>query len=245
MPTFVAGSGVGDNYATFLLPVPDVDWFKAAVMGALNEMTYEYNWIEMGDVAVSFAVEESARMLKDFKLTNFNPFPVGMIFPYGGATAPDGYKLCDGSSLVVDDYPELFSAIGYIWGGSGTDFNTPDFRDRVGVGAGSSFAVADFGGNATITLTTAEMPSHDHAASAPSVTDLGHTHTEISAIPTAITIGAGIPAPSALPSVSVTGLGFTGISVSAPVISPTGGDGAHDNMQPYNAINYIIYAGRL
>jgi len=66
MPTFTIKSGVGDSNATFLLTVPDVDWFKSALLGALFLMTDPNNWVEMGDVAVSFAVEESAKMIDTY-----------------------------------------------------------------------------------------------------------------------------------------------------------------------------------
>lgn len=66
MPTFVVGSGVGEEYATISLPVPDVDWFKSALFGALFELTNADNWIEMGDVDVSFAVEEAAQMIASY-----------------------------------------------------------------------------------------------------------------------------------------------------------------------------------
>lgn len=69
MPTFVAGSGVGEDYAVITLPVPEIDWFKSALFGALFELTNRDNWIEMGDVDVSFAVEEAARMIAEFGFT--------------------------------------------------------------------------------------------------------------------------------------------------------------------------------
>lgn len=245
MPTFVIGSGVGDNYATFLLPIPDVVWFKSAVLGALYEMTNPNNWIERGDVAVSFAVEESAKMLNDFKLTNFNPFPIGLILPFGSSTIPDGYLPCDGSSVMVADYPELYAVIGNNYGGDSTSFALPQLNDNVVVGAGDTFAIGDSGGSTTVSLSVAELPSHNHSATAPTVIDPSHSHVESSAIPTAITIGPGVPAPSALPSVGSTAPALTGITVLAPDIGYSGGDGAHENMQPYLALKYMIYAGRI
>lgn len=57
--------------------------------------------------------------------------PAGVVLPFGGApvSLPNGYLLCDGSSLNRSDYPELFAAIGTAWGSaSGTTFNLPDTR---------------------------------------------------------------------------------------------------------------------
>ena len=57
--------------------------------------------------------------------------PSGSILTFAGPVAniPNGYLLCDGSSLNGADYPELFAAIGTAWGSaSGTTFNLPDTR---------------------------------------------------------------------------------------------------------------------
>ena len=244
MPTFVPQSALPTRWGTFILPIPSVTWFADSVLQALAEMAIRENWTtESGDLA-TLAVNYASEMLARFKLTGFNPFPEGMIFPFGGVVAPDGYLLCDGASYATTDYPELFAQIGYYFGGSGANFNVPSLIDRVVVGAGGGYSIGNEGGEASVTIDVASMPSHSHSATNPTVNDFGHTHAEITAIPTAITIGPGVPAPSALPSVGVTGLGFTGISVNAPVIGNTGGDGSHNNMQPFQAITYIIYAGR-
>lgn len=69
MPTFVVGSGVSEEYATISLPVLNSDWFKSALFGALFELTIRDNWIEMGDVDVSLAVEEAAKMIDSYGFT--------------------------------------------------------------------------------------------------------------------------------------------------------------------------------
>jgi len=231
MPTFSTGNGVGSTYATVLFSFPAVDWFKHAIMGAIDEMTNSDNWFEDGDVGVSFATEESIRMLETYIFMGFNPIPVGLIHPMAAAAAPDGYLLCDGTSYATADYPELFAAIGYTFGGAGTDFNVPSLINRVIVGAGDVFAVADTGGESEVFLDVAAMPSHTH-------TDSGHNHT--------------IPFVTSAPAQA--GVGFAG-DVTVPIVTNntgtssannqnTGGDGAHNNMQPYQAITYVIYAGR-
>ena len=77
----------------------------------------------------------------------------------GASTAiPTGWLLCDGTN------------------------NTPDLRDRFIVGAGNSYVIGATGGEATHTLTVAEMPSHSHGAtlslSGLSTSSAGaHTHS--------------------------------------------------------------------
>lgn len=231
MPTFSTGSGVGSTYATLLLTFPDTDWFKHAIMGAIDEMNNPGNWFEDGDVGVSFAVEESERMLGSYIFMGFNPIPVGLIHPFASSLIPDGYLLCDGSSLLTTDYPELFAVIGYSFGGSGTAFSLPDLVDRTIIGSSGTFSFADTGGESEVILDVSQIPSHTH-------TDSGHTHS--------------IPLVTSLPAQA--GVGFAG-DVTVPVLTSntgvssannqnTGGDGAHNNMQPYIALTYLIYAGR-
>jgi len=231
MTPFGTGIGVGTTYATCLLTFPDVDWFKANIVGAINQMTLDFNWSEDGDVAISFAVEESEKTLEGMLFMGFNPIPVGLIHPYASSTIPEGYLLCDGSSLVTTDYPELFAVIGYAFGGSGTAFLIPDLVDRTIIGSSGTFAFNSTGGEIDHTLDVSEIPSHTHA-------DSGHQHT--------------IPLVSSLPAQA--GVGFAG-DVTVPILTNvtgiasannqnTGGDGAHNNMQPYMSLTYMIYAGR-
>jgi microcystin-dependent protein len=57
--------------------------------------------------------------------------PPGTIVAYGGTTAPAGWLLCDGTSIVRADYASLYTAIGNAFGtASGTTFNLPDLRGR-------------------------------------------------------------------------------------------------------------------
>lgn len=91
--------------------------------------------------------------------------PPGSITSYAGNTVPSGWLLCDGSTLNKNDYPELFSAIGYIYGGSGNSFKLPNLSGRFPLGKSSSHPLAETGGSETVTLTTAQIPSHNHPIS--------------------------------------------------------------------------------
>lgn len=103
--------------------------------------------------------------------------PPGIMSPYAGSTAPNGYVLCYGQAIGRVSYAALFAAIGTTFGvGDGsTTFNVPDFRGRAGIGldnmGGSSAnrmtdTLADVlggsGGSELVTLLTANLASHTH-----------------------------------------------------------------------------------
>ncbi|WP_405376366.1 phage tail protein [Pseudobutyrivibrio sp.] len=63
--------------------------------------------------------------------------PIGTILAFGGVTAPVGWMICDGTSLLRTSYPELFAVIGTAFGSAdSTHFNIPDMRESVPKGAG-------------------------------------------------------------------------------------------------------------
>ncbi len=73
------------------------------------------------------AVDPSGNITSDIPVTSVAP--PGSIIMFGGAAAPTGYLLCDGTSYLQSSHPDLFSAIGTAYGSvDGTHFNVPDFR---------------------------------------------------------------------------------------------------------------------
>lgn len=85
--------------------------------------------------------------------------PVGMLAPFAGSVAPTGWLLCDGASYSSSAYPALYDVIGTTYGGTGTQFNVPDMRDRFPMGASASKVRGTTGGTATIN----KVVAHSHA----------------------------------------------------------------------------------
>ena len=166
--------------------------------------------------------------------------PTGALFPFGGTTAPTGYLFCDGSAVSRTTYSGLFTAIGTLWGaGDGiATFNLPDLRGRTPIGAGQGLSlslrtIGQFLGEETHTLIIAEMPSHNH-----SITDPGHSHHPSSGSNFITNLGSnhfGNGPQSLDVSGATTAPAYTGISINS-----TGGDQAHNVMQPSIVVNYII-----
>ena len=99
--------------------------------------------------------------------TNFG-VPIGTIIDFGGLTPPVGYLTCNGIAVSTSTYPDLFAAIGYTWGGSGSSFNLPDLRRKTTVGSGGTETttlgsyVGAVGGTENTILEKENIPSHAH-----------------------------------------------------------------------------------
>jgi microcystin-dependent protein len=161
-----------------------------------------------------------------------DPF-IGEIRIFAGTYAPVGWNFCDGSLLAISTNDTLYALIGTTYGGDGQQtFAVPDLRGRVPIhwGSGPDQPVYPLGQRAgvnDVTLDADELPSHSHVLMA--APEVG-TKTE----PTGQTFaktGTHIYSDKL-------GLPFNPMSGSA--IGPAGGSGAHNNMMPYQAINYII-----
>lgn len=110
--------------------------------------------------------------------SNVTPTPIGAttgeIKMWPTATAPTGWLNCDGSAVSRTSYADLFTLIGTSFGvGDGsTTFNIPDLRSRFVRGLPNAGTVGATGGNASVTLTQANLPNVNFT-----VTDAGHSHT--------------------------------------------------------------------
>ena len=149
--------------------------------------------------------------------------PTGTVSMFAGSSAPSGWLLCQGQAVSRTIYSALFSAIGTTYGaGNGsTTFNLPDLQGKFALGKSSSYALGSTGGAATVTLTTNQIPAHTHKASNYK----------------ALTGWQG-DSPGFFLSDDVQG----GSTATGPNTGSTGGGAAHENMPPYQTVNYIIKA---
>ena len=95
------------------------------------------------------------------------PF-IGTIQGFGFNFAPRGWGNCNGALLPINQNTSLFSLLGTTYGGDGrTNFALPDLRGRSALNMGQGPGLQNYrqgvrGGTEKTTMTTAQMPAHNH-----------------------------------------------------------------------------------
>ena len=171
--------------------------------------------------------------------------PIGTLLIWAGdVTAPTGYLIADGALVSRTTYSALFAVIGTMHGeGDGfTTFNLPSLSGRVIVGFDATQtefdAMGETGGAKTHILSAAEMPSHTHIQNAHNHIQDAHDHS----LPHAQVGAAGAEVYPVATGVGGTrsGLATATNQAATAVNQATGGGGAHNNLQPYIVLRYII-----
>ncbi len=155
------------------------------------------------------------------------PF-IGEIRMFGGTFAPQGWLFCEGQLLPIAGNEELFSLIGTQFGGDGSNtFALPDLRGRAALGSGGQTPIGTMGGSETVTLTPPQLGSHTHPVKG---------STTANAASPAGNYWGQEPGGNIAKYSKVAGgqMGQDAIG-AAP-----GTGGAHENMQPYLVISFII-----
>ena len=152
---------------------------------------------------------------------------------FGASFPPAGWAFCDGQLIPISENDALFTLIGTTYGGDGQEtFALPNLQSRVPMHAGqgpdgNTYQLAEAAGVESVTLSTNQIPIHNH-----------------------IFIASNTVATSQLPGGNVAAQGAGGsqiytsasspIPISGQTLNPTGGSQPHENLQPYLCISFII-----
>lgn len=200
------------TYRQILLTVPSNADIERFLWGAVSAISFHTAWIPEGTMSseeAAFYMKEILRSRKDFDM-------LGTIQAVIRETLHSSMLVCDGAVYNKVDYPELWE----VWPSAMKDVSTltlPDLSGKFLLGTSEDYLPNTEGGEAEVTLTEAQMPSHVHGYDTPI------TNVDIESV--------GVPDPS--------GVGFPYIPAFT---DSAGGDEAHNNMPPYYAVVYAVIA---
>jgi microcystin-dependent protein len=151
------------------------------------------------------------------------------ITPYN--FAPAGWAFCDGQLLPISQYAALFSLLGTSYGGDGIrTFALPNLQSRIPRHPSDhTNGPGMMGGAERVSLAASQLPVHSHTLNASAATGMSSVPGgALPAEPNAGALYADIPAEATL------------VVLDAGSIAPTGYSVAHNNLQPYLAVAFII-----
>jgi microcystin-dependent protein len=152
---------------------------------------------------------------------------VGEIRIFAGNFAPSGWMFCEGQLLPISENETLFNLIGTTYGGDGQSiFALPDLQGRLPLHQGNGLILAEASGTEEVTLTTQQIPKHNHAVVA-------------SGDPATQSTGANGILAAAVSQVMYFAAAPT-TAMNSAMIMPVGGSQPHTNFQPYLCLNFII-----
>ena len=177
--------------------------------------------------------------------------PVGSIQVYAGTAVPSGWLFCNGDVVSRTSYSDLFAAIGTSYGaGDGsTTFGVPDLRGKIPVGknTGTFASLGGTGGAETHSLTQAQLADHAHATPFQNTAGTGANGMRSAWNDSAYGLTSGTSTFANYSTILDNGTYAVGSSstfknyLTGGVYDAGGADGAaHNILQPYQVVNYII-----
>jgi microcystin-dependent protein len=152
---------------------------------------------------------------------------LGEIRMFAGNFAPVGWMFCEGQTLPIDEFDNLFNLIGTTYGGDGQEtFLLPDLRGRVPLHNTGGFSIGQTGGAETVTLTSQQIPIHNHAM-------------VVSTAAGSLNSPAG-SVPASSPSVTLYVEDDPDSNMAPQALAAAGGNQPHENFQPYLCVDFII-----
>ena len=154
----------------------------------------------------------------------------GEIRMLSGTNVPSGWALCNGQFMPIAGNQSLFSLLGTTYGGDGVNnFALPDLRGRVALHLGNGHTQGEKAGQQAVTLSISQLPEHLHSARASgSTADANAAAGNLLAVSQAnIYLNPNDVSPALT-------------TLHPDTVTTVGGSQPHQNMQPFNTVNFII-----
>lgn len=209
--------------ADFVITLPDDEEWIADFLGALLLLGESENWEVLGGLSQGQMASEWFALFLLFATERKLSIPVGTIVLHGASGSVSGWLECDGGEVSRSQYAELYGVVGDSFGdGNGTTtFNLPNLRGRVPVGQDTSQVefqdMGQTGGATTHVLSIAQMPIHRHTIK--------------------YNPGGVVGSPEYLLGSQNNANNIASYDGS---MNNSGGGLAHNNLQPYVVVNYMI-----
>jgi len=141
--------------------------------------------------------------------------------------APQGWAMCNGGLLPINQNQALFSLLGTMYGGNGqTNFALPNLQGRVPMHfENNSFNLGQAGGEQAHTISINELPTHTHFAQG--------TQNAASTVAATGNVFANSTVNAYNDPASLT-------NVAPNTIGNVGGSQPHNNMSPYAVLTFCI-----
>lgn len=154
------------------------------------------------------------------------PF-LGQVSVFAFGFPPKGWALANGQTLAINQNQALFALLGTMYGGDGTrTFQLPNLQTNVPIHQGNGFVIGQSGGTISATLTTAQLPTHTHAAICS--TNAGTVASPSGAL-WASDDNGNLPYSSG-----------GGATMAPTAVTNTGEGLPHENRAPYLVVNFCI-----
>jgi microcystin-dependent protein len=162
---------------------------------------------------------------------------LGEIQLFGFTFAPYTWATCSGQLMPISQNSTLFSLLGTNYGGDGrSNFGLPNFLDNASCSQGQGpgltpRTVGESFGEAGVSVLASQMPSHNHALNLYRQTVPAQRHSVPLANDGVLLPGSASPfVPNVAPNTTF----------APTMIGVTGGGQAHENRQPFLALNFCI-----
>lgn len=177
---------------------------------------------------------------------------IGEIRAFSFTYVPVGWKACDGTEYPIQQFQALFAVIGNTYGGKTQQtFKVPDLRTlaAAGTGTGPGLTPRNLGatfGTASQTLTASQIANHDHTLTMQNPVG---TSAQANTLSTPVANSSwlarvlnvtGPTSSTAVPAYTKPGTATFDAVLHPNTIGVSGAGGAHENRQPYLAIQYCI-----
>lgn len=182
------------------------------LISIVAEASHRFNWLKMDDATWDTVDALVSKCIEELQMSA----DIGTVVPLMVEVIPERYLLMDGGTYARQDYPLLYAVLPASLIINADTFQLPDMAGLTAVGATIARPLLSVFGDETHTLTEAEMPTHSHTYTPPTLNldleDVG------------------------VPDIQAAGLGLPTQTGSA------GGSQPHNNMQPSISLYWCVVA---